>query len=93
MPGLKEGELSKYFLRNRQLLDLLILEEWSTYFHDYGKQENRYHLVQPQSIIVILEKIREADKKPIFSLVRKNDKKKLLETVLKQLKHIADRQN
>jgi len=49
--------------------------------------------VQPQSIIVILEKIREADKKPIFSLVRKNDKKKLLETVLKQLKHIADRQN
>ncbi|XP_033162695.1 exocyst complex component 6 [Drosophila mauritiana] len=93
VPGLKEGELSKYFLRNRQLLDLLILEEWSTYFHDYGKQENRYHLVQPQSIIVILEKIREADKKPIFSLVRKNDKKKLLETVLKQLKHIADRQN
>ncbi|ALC45764.1 sec15 [Drosophila busckii] len=93
VPGLREGELSKYFQRNRQLLDLLILEEWSTYFHDYGKQENRYHLVQPQSIIVILEKIREADKKPIFSLVRKNDKKKLLETVLKQLKHIAERQS
>ncbi|XP_068152468.1 LOW QUALITY PROTEIN: exocyst complex component 6 [Drosophila tropicalis] len=93
VPGVKEGELSKYFLRNRQLLDLLILEEWSTYFHDYGKQENRYQLVQPQTIIVILEKIREADKKPIFSLVRKNDKKKLLETVLKQLKHIAERQN
>ncbi|XP_030374442.1 exocyst complex component 6 [Scaptodrosophila lebanonensis] len=93
VPGLREGELTKYFLRNRQLLDLLILEEWSTYLHDYGKQDNRYHLVQPQSIIVILEKIREADKKPIFSLVRKNDKKKLLETVLKQLKHLADRQS
>ncbi|XP_023169524.2 exocyst complex component 6 [Drosophila hydei] len=92
VPGLHEGELSKYFQRNRQLLDLLILEEWSTYFHDYGKQENRYHLVEPQSIITILEKIREADKKPIFSLVRKNDKKKLLETVLKQLRHIAERQ-
>ncbi|TDG42182.1 hypothetical protein AWZ03_011410 [Drosophila navojoa] len=92
VPGLREGELSKYFQRNRQLLDLLILEEWSTYFHDYGKQENRYHLVEPQSIITILEKIREADKKPIFSLVRKNDKKKLLETVLKQLRHIAERQ-
>lgn len=93
--GLREGELSKYFLKNRQLLDLLIMEEWSTYLHDYGKQDNRYHLVHPQTIIVILEKIREADKKTMFSVLRKNerDKKKLLETVLKQLKHLAERQN
>ncbi|XP_053969955.1 exocyst complex component 6 [Anastrepha ludens] len=93
VPGLREGELSKYFLENRQLLDLLIMEEWSTYLHDYGKQENRYHLVHPQSIITILEKIREADKKTMFSVLRKNDKKKLLDTVLKQLKHLSERQN
>lgn len=93
VPGLREGELSKYFLKNRQLLDLLTMEEWSTYLHDYGKQENRYHLVHPQSIIVILEKIREADKKTMFSVLRKNDKKKLLDTVLKQLKHLTERQN
>jgi exocyst complex component 6 len=29
--GLKENELSKYFAEIRQLLDLLILEEWSVY--------------------------------------------------------------
>ncbi|XP_037818946.1 exocyst complex component 6 [Lucilia sericata] len=93
VPGLKEGDLSKYYLKCRQLLDLLTMEEWATYLHDYGTKEDRYHLVHPQYIIIILEKIREADKKTMFSGLRKNDKKKLLETVLKQLKHLAERQN
>ncbi|TMW51398.1 hypothetical protein DOY81_003522 [Sarcophaga bullata] len=93
VPGLKEGELPKYFLKCRQLLDLLTMEEWATYLHDYGTKEDRYHLVHPQYIIIILEKIREADKKTMFSGLRKNDKKKLLETVLKQLKNLAERQN
>lgn len=93
VPGLKEGELSKYFAEIRQLLDLLILEEWSTYLHDYGKTENRYSLVSPSTIIVILEKIREAEKKNMFTVLKKSerDKKKLLETVLKQLKQLAER--
>lgn len=93
VPGLKEGELSKYFAEIRQLLDLLILEEWSTYLHDYGKTENRYSLVAPSTIIIILEKIREAEKKTMFSVLKKSerDKKKLLETVLKQLKQLAER--
>lgn len=95
VPGLKEGELSCYFAEIRQLLDLLILEEWSTYLHDFGKEENRYKLVLPTTIIVVLEKVREADKKTMFSVLKKSerDKKKLLETVLKQLKQLADRQN
>lgn len=93
VPGLKEGELSKYFSEIRQLLDLLILEEWSTYLHDYGKTENRYSLVAPSTIIIILEKIREAEKKNMFTVLKKSerDKKKLLETVLKQLKQLAER--
>jgi exocyst complex component 6 len=93
VPGLKEGELSKYFTEIRQLLDLLILEEWSTYLHDYGKTENRYSLVAPSTIIIILEKIREAEKKNMFTVLKKSerDKKKLLETVLKQLKQLAER--
>lgn len=95
VPGLKDGEVLRYFAEVRQLLDLLILEEWSTYLHDYGKSENRYNLVQPATIIVILEKIREADKKNMFSVLKKaeRDKKKLLETVLRQLKQLAERQN
>jgi len=91
--GLKEGELSKYFAEIRQLLDLLILEEWSTYLHDYGKSENRYSLVAPSTIVIILEKIREAEKKTMFAVLKKSerDKKKLHETVLKQLKQLAER--
>lgn len=94
VPGLKEGVLSKYFLEVRQLLDLLILEEWSAYLHDYGKEENRYYLVQPATIIIVLEKMREADKKTMFSVLKKSerDKKKLLETVLKQLRQLSERQ-
>lgn len=95
VPGLKPDEASAYFAEVRQLLDLLILEEWSIYLHDYGKPENRYNLVQPSSIIIVLEKVREADKKNVFSVLKKSerDKKKLWETVLKQLKQLADRQN
>lgn len=93
VPGLKVDEASTYFSEVRQLLDLLILEEWSIYLSDYGKSDNRYNLVQPKVIIVVLEKIREADKKNVFSVLKKSerDKKKLWETVLKQLKQLADR--
>lgn len=93
VPGLKEGELSNYFSQIRQLLDLLLLEEWSVYLHDFGKPDNRYSKVQPGTIIVVLEKIREADKKTMFSVLKKSerDKKKLQETVLKQLKQLAEK--
>uniref|UniRef100_A0A336KYV7 Exocyst complex component n=1 Tax=Culicoides sonorensis TaxID=179676 RepID=A0A336KYV7_CULSO len=95
VPGIKEGELLKYFAQVRQLLDLLILEEWSVYLHDFGKPDNRYSLVLPVTVIAVLEKIREADKKTMFSVLKRSerDKKKLQETVLKQLKQLAERQN
>ncbi|XP_065080727.1 exocyst complex component 6 [Ochlerotatus camptorhynchus] len=96
VPGLREGDLSKYFAEIRQLLDLLISEDWSAYLHDFGKDDNRYSLVHPSTIIVVLEKLREADKKSMLSLMKsksERDKKKLLETVLRQLKQLAERQN
>lgn len=79
VPGLKVDDASAYFAEVRQLLDLLILEEWSIYLHDYGKPDNRYNLVQPKTIIIVLEKIREADRKNVFSVLKKSerDKKKL----------------
>lgn len=94
VPGIKEGDLLKYFGTLRQLLDLLTLEEWSVYLHDYGKPDNRYALVQPSTIIKVLEKIREADKKTMFSVLKRSerDKKRLQETVMKQLKQLAERQ-
>jgi hypothetical protein len=41
----------------------------------------------------LIEKIREAEKKALFTVLKKSerDKKKLLETVLKQLKQLSER--
>ncbi|XP_067003139.1 exocyst complex component 6B isoform X2 [Anabrus simplex] len=89
--GLEEGILLQYFADLRQLLDLFMTWDWPTYFHDYGQESSKYQQVNPNTAIVLLEKLREADKKTVFSVLKKSerDKKKLLETVLKQLRQLA----
>ncbi|CAH1390512.1 unnamed protein product [Nezara viridula] len=89
--GLEEGSLLCYFTDLRQLLDLFMSWDWPTYFHDYGQENSKYQHVSPNTAIILLEKIREADKKTVFSVLKKSerDKKKLLETVLKQLRQLA----
>ncbi|CAI6350961.1 unnamed protein product [Macrosiphum euphorbiae] len=86
-----EPDFSQHFAPLRQLLDLLLSWDWSTYFHDYGQETSKYSHVKPTTAIIVLEKLKEADKKSVFSVLKKSerDKKKLLETVLKQLKQLA----
>lgn len=88
---LEEGVLLEYFSDLRQLLDLFMTWDWPTYFHDYGQEGSKYGKVNPNTAIVLLEKLREADKKTVFSVLKKSerDKKKLVETVLKQLRQLA----
>ncbi|GFY57627.1 exocyst complex component 6B [Trichonephila inaurata madagascariensis] len=88
----EEGILLMCFSELRQLLDLFTDWDWSNYFREYGQDTSKYLRVNPQTAIILLEKIREADKKKnIFSALKKNerDKKKLLETVLKQLRQLT----
>ncbi|KMQ87316.1 exocyst complex component 6 [Lasius niger] len=89
--GLPEGTLLQYFLQLRQLLDLFMSWDWPTYFHDYGHDSSKYNLVTPNMAVLLLEKLKESDKKTMFSVLKKSerDKKKLLETVLKQLRQLA----
>ncbi|XP_011874509.1 PREDICTED: exocyst complex component 6 isoform X2 [Vollenhovia emeryi] len=89
--GLPEGILLQYFSQLRQLLDLFMSWDWPTYFHDYGHDSNKYDLVTPNMAVLLLEKLKESDKKTVFSVLKKSerDKKKLLETVLKQLRQLA----
>ncbi|XP_018355653.1 PREDICTED: exocyst complex component 6 isoform X2 [Trachymyrmex septentrionalis] len=89
--GLPEGTLLQYFSQLRQLLDLFMSWDWPTYFHDYGHDSSKYDLVTPNMAVLLLEKLRESDKKTVFSVLKKSerDKKKLLETVLKQLRQLA----
>ncbi|XP_050305936.1 exocyst complex component 6 isoform X2 [Anthonomus grandis grandis] len=91
--GLQQDELLAYFAKLRELLDLLISWDWPTYFSDYGKETSRYKNVRPDIAVILLEKLKEGDKKNIFTVLNKNerDKKKLLETVLKQLRQLSSK--
>nr|CAG4650760.1 EOG090X01NK [Simocephalus serrulatus]SVE94087.1 EOG090X01NK [Simocephalus serrulatus] len=90
VPGFEDGTLLSSFLDLRQLLDLLLSWDWSAYFHDYGQETSKYLRVSPQRAITVLEKLREADKRTVFSVLKKSerDKKKLMETVLRQLRQL-----
>lgn len=89
--GLQQDVLLAYFTKLREILDLFTSWDWPTYFHDYGQDTSKYKQVTPDIAIVILEKLREADKKTMFTVLKKSerDKKKLLETVLKQLRQLS----
>lgn len=40
----------------RQLLDLTMLPDWTTYFAEYGQESARYNRVQPQAAMLLLDK-------------------------------------
>lgn len=93
VPGLKEGELLEHFASLRQLLDLVNGWEWSAYLHDVGIDGGKYALVTPRDAATLLEKLKEAEQKSsVFTVLKKNerDRRKLLDTVLKQLKQLQN---
>merc|ERR1711902_174817 len=54
--GLEEGVLLDCFADLRQLLDLLVSEDWATYLADYGSNpSSKYRRVQPITLLTILE--------------------------------------
>ena len=85
--------LSMCFAELRQLIDLFMEWDWSTYFADFRKQHSKYLRVKPNTALILLEKVREAEKKKNFiTSLKKNerDKKKLTETVIKNLKQLIE---
>lgn len=54
--GFEEGALLMCFADLRQLLDLFMTEDWSTYFHDYGSENSKYLRVSPHNAIIVVEK-------------------------------------
>lgn len=91
--GLEDGDLLLCFAELRQLIDLFMDWDWSTYFADFGKQHSKYLRVKPNTALNLLEKVREAERKKNFiTSLKKNerDKKKLTETVIKNLKQLIE---
>ncbi|XP_060538302.1 exocyst complex component 6B isoform X5 [Pantherophis guttatus] len=93
VPGFQGDTLLLAFIDLRQLLDLFLQWDWSTYLADYGQPTCKYLRVNPTTALALLEKIsREmkdtSRKNNVFAQFRKNerDKQKLIEAVAKQLR-------
>uniref|UniRef100_A0A8C5MR18 Exocyst complex component n=1 Tax=Leptobrachium leishanense TaxID=445787 RepID=A0A8C5MR18_9ANUR len=92
VPGFQEDTLQLAFIDLRQLLDLFMVWDWSTYLADYGQPSSKYLRVNPSTALILLEKMKESNKKNnIFAQFRRNDrdKQKLLDAVVKQLRSLV----
>ncbi|XP_034564421.1 exocyst complex component 6 isoform X2 [Notolabrus celidotus] len=97
VPGFQGDTLQLAFIDLRQLLDLFMVWDWSTYLADYGQPTSKYLRVNPATALALLEKVHRgmkdtSKKNNIFSQFRKNDrdKQKLIETVVKQLRSLVN---
>ncbi|XP_074089455.1 exocyst complex component 6 isoform X1 [Macrotis lagotis] len=93
VPGFQGDTLQLAFIDLRQLLDLFMVWDWSTYLADYGQPASKYLRVNPNTALTLLEKIKDTNKKNnIFAQFRKNDrdKQKLIETVVRQLRSLVN---
>ncbi|XP_026132919.1 exocyst complex component 6-like isoform X3 [Carassius auratus] len=97
VPGFQGDTLQLAFIDLRQLLDLFMVWDWSTYLADYGQPTSKYLRVNPSTALALLEKVNRgmkdtSKKNNIFTQFRKNDrdKQKLIETVVKQLRSLVN---
>uniref|UniRef100_H2YEW4 Exocyst complex component n=1 Tax=Ciona savignyi TaxID=51511 RepID=H2YEW4_CIOSA len=93
VPGFRDGALQMSFVELRQLLDLFLSWDWSSYLADYGSGNSKYLRVSPGTALTLLEKIKEErGHRNIFASLSKQEreKKKLLETVVRQLRGIVN---
>ena len=56
MAGFDEHTLEMTFADLRQLLDLVMDNEWTVYFADYGKPDCKYERVAPKNAAALMEK-------------------------------------
>ncbi|XP_048361931.1 exocyst complex component 6 isoform X2 [Sphaerodactylus townsendi] len=97
VPGFQGETLQLAFIDLRQLLDLFMVWDWSTYLADYGQPASKYLRVNPSTALALLEKVHKgmkdlSKKNNIFAQFRKNDrdKQKLIETVVRQLRGLVN---
>ncbi|XP_015234816.1 PREDICTED: exocyst complex component 6 isoform X2 [Cyprinodon variegatus] len=57
VPGFQGDTLQLAFIDLRQLLDLFMVWDWSTYLADYGQPNSKYLRVNPATALALLEKV------------------------------------
>lgn len=90
--GFKEGDLQMAFAELRQLCDLFLYEDYSTFMCDMGKQQNRYLRVTTATALIVVDKLREFDRKKTVFALKKNDIQKLRDTFAKNLRQVQQQQ-
>uniref|UniRef100_A0A8D2J589 Exocyst complex component n=1 Tax=Varanus komodoensis TaxID=61221 RepID=A0A8D2J589_VARKO len=91
--GFQGDTLQLAFIDLRQLLDLFLQWDWSTYLADYGQPTCKYLRVNPTTALILLEKMKDTSRKNnVFAQFRKNerDKQKLIEAVARQLRGLIN---
>ena len=89
--GLDADTLPMVFFEVRQLLDLFMGWDFTTYLAEYSQQRNAtYSRVTPNNAALLLDKLFEHEKrKSSKTKVVDKDRKKLIETILKQLRSLS----
>ncbi|XP_062501842.1 exocyst complex component 6-like [Corticium candelabrum] len=85
--------LQSAFEEIRQLVNLFMNMDWSSYVADYRNQyRSKYPRVKPKTIAAVLEKFKESEqKKSIFTFKRgERDRRRFLDTIIKRLHELAD---
>ncbi|XP_065527992.1 exocyst complex component 6 isoform X4 [Lathamus discolor] len=66
VPGFQGDTLQLAFIDLRQLLDLFMVWDWSTYLADYGQATSKYLRVNPSTALALLEKVHRGYVSPIL---------------------------
>ncbi|XP_077034037.1 exocyst complex component 6B isoform X2 [Agelaius phoeniceus] len=75
VPGFQGDTLQLAFIDLRQLLDLFIQWDWSTYLADYGQPTCKYLRVNPTTALILLEKMRDTSRKNnVFAQFQKKER-------------------
>lgn len=99
VPGFEDNALAITFAHLRQLLDLVMGPDWTTFFaeRDIGTQsknngaEMKYSRVKASNAAILLEKIVEYEKRNAgFFVIGRGDRNKLYDTILKKLRTFTD---
>lgn len=90
--GFREGDLQMAFAELRQLCDLFLDGDYTTYMSDMGKQQNKYLRVTTATALSVIDKLREYDRKKMVFALKKTDKQKLRDMFAKNLRQVQQQQ-
>nr|CDJ86544.1 Exocyst complex subunit Sec15 domain containing protein [Haemonchus contortus]CDJ96443.1 Exocyst complex subunit Sec15 domain containing protein [Haemonchus contortus] len=88
--GFDHNTLPMTFAHLRQLLELVMSNDWTSYLAEYGQENGTYVRVNAATATQLLEKMIEFEKKSSgFFGINKGDRKKLLDTIIRQLRALS----